>query len=430
MDDFSPRFVSFVGLFVMVGIAWALGENRRKVNLRTVVAGLALQLIFALLVLKTWYGARFFEGAEAAFSALLAASNEGAKFLFGNLISPIYELKGDGAGPSHIVVFGAVVAFQVLPIVIFFSAFAGVLYYLGITQVIVRAMARVMQKAMNTSGAESLAVALFVFLGIEATTAIIEYIRRMTRSELFTLMTGFMATIAGSVMGAYVSFGVSAGHMLAASVMSAPAAIVIAKIMIPEIEAPLTRGRVSFQPPREAVNVIDAAARGAGAGLWLALNIGAMLIAFVGLIALVNIILGAGSDVLIGHQMLAEKITLQRIFGYAFSPLAWVMGATSWSDAQAVGQLLGTRLVINEFVAYDYMMKVLVPQGLISPRGVVIATYALCGFANFGSVAILIGGLGAIDPERKALIARLAVRAVVSGLLACFMTACYAGMLV
>ena len=430
MDDLLPRVVSFGGLFVMMGIAWALGENRRKVNLRTVVAGLALQLIFALLVLKTWYGARFFEGAEAAFSALLAASNEGAKFLFGNLVSPIYELKGDGGGPSHIVVFGAVVAFQVLPIVIFFSAFAGVLYYLGITQVIVRAMARVMQKAMNTSGAESLAVALFVFLGIEATTAIIEYIRRMTRSELFTLMTGFMATIAGSVMGAYVSFGVSAGHLLAASVMSAPAAIVIAKIMIPEMEAPLTRGRVSFQPPREAVNVIDAAARGAGAGLWLALNIGAMLIAFIGLIALVNIILGAGSDVLIDRQWLAEKVTLQRLFGYAFAPLAWTMGATSWSDALAVGQLLGTRLVINEFVAYDQMMKVLVPQGLISPRGVVIATYALCGFANFGSVAILIGGLGAIDPARKALIAPLAVRAVIAGLLASFMTACYAGMLV
>ena len=430
MDDLVPRGVSFVGLFVMMGIAWALGENRRKVNLRTVVAGLALQLVFALLVLKTWYGERFFAGAETAFNALLEASNEGAKFLFGNLVSPIYKIEGGGADHSHIVVFGAVVAFQVLPIVIFFSAFAGVLYHLGVTQAVVRVMARIMQKAMGTSGAESLACALFVFLGIEATTAIIEYIRRMTRSELFTLMTGFMATIAGSVMGAYVSFGVSAGHLLAASVMSAPAAIVIAKIMIPEVEEPLTRGRVTFKPPREAVNVIDAAARGAGAGLGLALNIGAMLIAFVGLIALVNILLGAGSDLLVGRQVLAEPITLQRILGYAFAPLAWMMGATSWTDALAVGQLLGTRVVINEFVAYDQMMRVLVPQGLISPRGVAIATYALCGFANFGSVAILIGGLGAIDPERKALIARLAVRAVVSGLLACFMTACYAGMLV
>ena len=430
MDDLLPRGVSFVGLFVMMGIAWALGENRRKVNLRTVVAGLALQLAFALLVLKTWYGERFFAGAETAFNALLEASNEGAKFLFGNLVSPIYKIEGGGADHSHIVVFGAVVAFQVLPVVIFFSAFAGVLYHLGVTQAVVRVMARIMQKAMGTSGAESLACALFVFLGIEATTAIIEYIRRMTRSELFTLMTGFMATVAGSVMGAYVSFGVSAGHLLAASVMSAPAAIVIAKIMIPEMEEPLTRGRVTFRPPREAVNVIDAAARGAGAGLGLALNIGAMLIAFVGLIALVNILLCAGSDLLIGRQALAEPITLQRILGYAFAPLAWMMGATSWSDALAVGQLLGTRVVINEFVAYDQMMKVLVPQGLISPRGVVIATYGLCGFANFGSVAILIGGLGAIDPERKALIARLAIRAVVSGLLACFMTACYAGMLV
>ncbi|MBM4019454.1 MAG: NupC/NupG family nucleoside CNT transporter [Planctomycetes bacterium] len=433
MDGCLPRIVSFAGLFVMMGLAWLMSEGRRRISLRTVGAGLLLQLVFALLVLKTDPGQRFFEGAERAFGALLAASNEGAGFLFGELVKP--ELKVEGRLEEHLLRLGAVVAFQVLPIVIFFSALAGVLYHLGVTQLVVRAMARVMQKAMNTSGAESLAAALFVFLGIEATTAIIEYIRRMTRSELFTLMAGFMATIAGSVMGAYVAFGVSAGHLLAASVMSAPAAIAIAKIMVPETEEPLTRGRVHFQPPREAVNVIDAAARGAGQGLGLALNIGAMLIAFVGLIALANLILGALTDPQIVwggwgvEYRFAEKLTLQRIFGWAFSPLAIAMGVTTWSDAAAVGQLLGTRLVINEFVAYQQMSG-MAAAGAISPRAAVIATYALCGFANFGSVAILIGGLGAIDPERKGLIARLGVRSLIAGLLASFMTACFAGILV
>jgi len=422
MDDGWPRIVSFAGLFVMMGLAWALSENRRRVSLRTVIAGLALQLVFALLVLGTKPGREIFEWAEAGFNALLAASNEGARFLFGKLVTD--ELK---VGDSPLPVL-AVVAFQVLPIVIFFSAFAGILYYLGITQAVVRAMARIMQKAMNTSGAESLAVALFVFLGIESTTAIIEYIRRMTRSELFTLMAGFMATIAGSVMGAYVSFGVEAGHLLAASVMSAPAAIVIAKMMIPETEEPLTRGHVRFEPPREAVNVIDAAARGAGQGLTLALNIGAMLIAFVGLVALVNLALGAASGPLVVRGWVDEPLTLQRLLGHLFSPLAYVMGMASWDDAQAVGQLLGTRTVLNEFVAYQQMQE-LIRQGAVSPRAAVIATYALCGFANFGSVAILIGGLGAIDPQRTGLVARLGIRSMVSGMLACFMTACYAGML-
>ncbi|MBE3123427.1 MAG: NupC/NupG family nucleoside CNT transporter [Planctomycetes bacterium] len=399
----------------MLLIALALSENRRRINLRLVLAGLGLQLVFALLVLCSHPGRWFLDAARAAFDFMIRASNEGAGLLFGKLTTD-YSL-------------GAVFAFQVLPIVIFFSALAGVLYYLGITQLVVRGMARIMRWAMNTSGAESLACALFVFLGIEATTAITEYIRRMTRSELFTLMAGFMATIAGSVMGAYVSFGADPGHLLAASVMSAPAAIVISKMMIPEIESPLTLGAVHFRPPQEAVNVIDAAARGAGQGLVLALNIGAMLIAFVGLVALVNLGLAAVTGQGGVADWFGGPVTLQRVLGYAFSPLAYVMGITSWSDAQAVGQLLGTRTVLNEFVAYQQMQG-LVAAGAISPRAVVIATYALSGFANFGSVAILIGGLGAIDPDRKSLLAGLGVRSIVSGMLACFMTACYAGMLV
>ena len=413
MGDLAARVTSLGGLFLMLALALAFGENRRRISLRLVLAGLGLQLLFAVLVLRTAPGRAFFEGAKHAFDFLLAASDEGATFLFGKLVTDL-DIR-------------AVVAFKVLPIVIFVSAVAGVLYHLGVTQWVVRLMARVMQKAMNTSGAESLACALFVFLGIEATTAITEYIRRMTRSELFTLMTGFMATIAGSVMGAYTYFvgKENSGHLLAASVMSAPAAIVIAKMMIPETEEPLTRGHVAFTPPRESVNLIDAAARGAGQGLLLALNIGAMLIAFVGLVALVNLLLGAATGPFLADG--AEPLTLQRLFGYAFSPLALAMGVP-WEDALRVGQLLGTKTVLNEFLAYE-QMKGLIAQGALSPRSIVIATYALCGFANFGSVAILIGGLGSIDPGRKGLIARLGLRAIISGTLAAFMTACFAGML-
>ena len=408
MSDWPLRLLSFGGLLVMLAIALALSENRRRISLRVVLTGLGLQLVLAVVIFLTRIGSALFTATDRAFAFFLAASNEGAGFLFGRLTTD-YGL-------------GAVVAFQVLPIVIFFSALAGILHHFGITQLVVRAMARLMQKVMNISGVESLASALFVFFGIESTTAIGHYIRRMTRSELFTLMTAFMATIAGTVMGAYVSFGASPGHLLTASLMSAPAAIVIAKILIPETEQPLTRGRVRFDPPRDSVNAIDAAANGAGQGLRLAVTIGAMLIAFVGLIHLVNLVLGAASGLL-----LDEPLTLQGLLGWAFSPVAFVMGVP-WEDAQEVGQLLGTKTILNEFLAYEQMQP-LAAEGVIGERSVTIATYALCGFANFGSVAILVGGLGMIDPERKGLFARLGIWALVSGTLAAFMTACYAGML-
>ena len=408
MSEWPLRLMSFAGLLVMLAVAFALSENRRRISLRVVLTGLGLQLVLAALVFLTGAGNALFVATDKAFAFFMAASNEGAGFLFGRLTTD-YTL-------------GAVVAFQVLPIVIFFSSLAAILHHFGVTQFVVRAMARIMQKIMNTSGAESLASALFVFFGIESTTAIGHYIRRMTRSELFTLMTAFMATIAGTVMGAYVSFGAAPGHLLTASLMSAPAAIVIAKILVPETERPLTRGRVRFDPPRESVNVIDAAANGAGQGLRLAVTIGAMLIAFVGLIHLVNLILGGVSGL-----WLAEPLTLQRLLGWAFSPAAVVMGVP-WEDAYEVGQLLGTKTILNEFLAYEQMQP-LAADGVIGPRSVTIVTYALCGFANFGSVAILVGGLGMIDPDRKGLFARLGVWALIAGTLAAFMTACYAGML-
>jgi CNT family concentrative nucleoside transporter len=409
MHDLAGRLTSAGGLVVMLGLALALSEKRRRISLRLVLAGLGLQVGLALMIFLTGAGDAIFAGADQAFGFLNAASNAGAAAVFGKLTSE---------APAY----GAVIAFQVLPLVVFFSALAGVLYYLGVTQLVVRGLARVMQKAMDTSGAESLAVALFVLLGIEATTAIAEYIRRMTRSELFTLMTGFMATIAGTVMAAYAAFGASPGHLLTASLMSAPAALVVAKIMVPETEAPLTRGRVRFRPPREAVNVVDAAARGAEQGMKLALSIGAMLVAFVGLIALVNLALGAASERLAGRAL-----TVQGVVGYAFSPLALLMGVP-WEDAAEVGRLLATKTILNEFLAYRDMQG-LIEAGALRPRSVVVSTYALCGFANLGSVAILIGGLGLIDPDRKDLVARLGLKALVSGSLAAFMTACIAGVL-
>ena len=408
MGDWPLRLMSFGGLLVMLAVAFGLSENRRRISLRVVLTGLGLQLVLAVLIFLTGIGSGLFAVTDRAFGFFMAASNEGARFLFGRLTTD------DGLG--------AVVAFQVLPIVIFFSALAGVLYHLGVTQLVVRAMARLMQRVMDISGAESLASALFVFFGIESTTAIAHYIRKMTRSELFTLMTAFMATIAGTVMGAYVRFGAAPGHLLTASLMSAPAAIVIAKILIPETEQPLTHGRVRFDPPRESVNLLDAASNGAAQGLRLAVTIGAMLIAFVGLIHLVNLILGGVSGL-----WLDEPLTLQRLLGWVFSPVAFVMGVP-WEDAYEVGQLLGTKTILNEFLAYQQMQP-LAADGVIGGRSVTIATYALCGFANFGSVAILVGGLGMIDRERKGLFARLGIRALVAGTLAAFMTACSAGML-
>jgi len=403
MSDLGYRLVSFGGLFVMLGIAYALSENRRAISLRVVAWGLALQLILVLLVLYTWPGKWLFDGVEKVFGGILSFSNEGAKFLFGSLATE----------PSY----GAFVAFQVLPIVIFVSSLSAVLYHFHVMQKVVGAMAYVMRRTMKISGAESLSAALFVFMGIECVTAIGKYVAKMTRSELFVVMTAFLATIAASVMAAYVSFGANAGHLLAASLMSAPAAVVIAKVMIPETGAPVTAGDVKFDPEVGTLNVVDAAATGAAQGVVLAFNIAAMLIAFVALVAMVNFVL-----------QWATGRTLQEVFGWAFSGLAAAMGVPR-GEWLRVGQLLGVKTVVNEFLAYKQMQE-MVAQGLLSQRAVVISTYALCGFSNFGSIAILIGGLGGVAPERRSEVAALGIKALIAGSLACFMTACYAGMLI
>lgn len=396
------RLISLSGLFIFVALAFALSENRRLISWRLVAWGIALQFIFAVLILKTGPGLLVFEFARVVMSSILDFTDYGSKFLFGSLVTDFN--------------IGAILAFKVLPVIIFVSSLMGVLYYFNIIQFVVRLMAKAMEKTMKASGAEALMSAMFVFMGIEATTGVKEYIRKMTRSEMFTVMTGFMATIAGSVMAVYVSFGASAGHLLAASVMSAPAAIVLSKLMIPEREKTLSGTDAKEALKSMDVNVIEAAANGAQDGLKLAATIGAMLLAFIALIGMLNHFLGF------------INTSFEEIAGYLFTPVAFIMGVP-WEDCSKVGELLGIKIVFNEFISYQKMQG-MVASGSLSPRSVTIATYALCSFANFGSIAILIGGIGSIAPERKKEIARLSLKALLAGAVASFMTATIAGILI
>ena len=397
----TQRLLSLSGLGVFILIAWLLSEDRRRINVRLVLWGIALQFFFAIVILKTVPGRYVFDIARIAMTKVLNFTDIGASFLFGNLTSD----------PAM----GAMVAFKVLPTIIFVASIMGVLYYYGVIQAVVRGMAWIMRRTMKASGAEAFMAAAFVFMGIEAVTAIKQYIRRMTRSELFTLMTGFMATIAGSVMAAYVSFGASAGHLLSASIMSAPAALVISKIMIPERDTPLTAEEGRAELKSGDVNVIDAAANGAVEGLKLAVTIGAILLAFVSIIGMLDSLLAYFNT------------SFEGITGYAFAPVAFVMGVP-YDDCIEVGKLLGIKVVFNEFISYQ-KLKHYVDAGALSPRSVTIATYALCSFANFGSLAILIGGIGGIAPDRKKEVVSLGIRALVAGSMAGFMTATIAGIL-
>lgn len=401
-----------VGLVVILGVAWAFSANRKAIRPQLLAWGLGLQIVFALLVLKTPVQG-VFRAASSVVQALLAFAEQGSVFLFGPL--------GNSAGP-----FGVVFAFQVLPIVIFIAALFGILYYIGVMQGIIRGMAWLMRRVMNASGAESTCVAASIFMGqTEAPLTIRPFLARLTQSELFTIMTSGMAHVSGAVMAAYVKFAnVEIGHLLTAVIMTAPATILLAKMLIPETESPETLGDFKVEIEKPGVNIIDAAARGAGDGLHLALNIGAMLIAFISLIALVNGVFGWV------HTSAAWfPATMQELFGWIFAPVAYLLGVT-WTDAPHVGKLLGTRLVLNEFVAFIDLGQ-LPAQGIhLDPRSKVIATYALCGFANISSIAIQVGGIGALVPSRKSDLARLGLRAVAAGTLANFMSACIAGLLV
>jgi CNT family concentrative nucleoside transporter len=435
---FVARLMGLVGIASMLGIAWLLSTDRRRVNWRLVGAGVVLQAAFGVLVLKTGLGRVLFRGANAAFLKLLSFTEEGARFIFGNLVKnnvPVGTVTGEPVHSAPIAPVelwantGSYFAFTVLPIIIFFASLMGVLYYLGIMQRVVQAIAWVMQRTMRTSGAETLSVAGNIFVGpTESPLMIKPYVKGMTYSELDTVMVGGFATIAGSVMAAYVAmlspyFNDIAGHLLTASVMNAPAALYISKILVPETRKPETAGTLEVSREKEEANVIEAAAAGAAQGLKLAFNVGAMLIAFVSLIAMLNYLIMAG-----GGFLGIEGLSMERILGWVLAPLTWLMGVP-WADADAVGSLVGVKVVLTEFIAYLQLAGSMA-QETLSPRSAVIATYALLGFANLPSIAILIGGIGGIAPERRGDLSRLGLRAMVGGNLAAFASASLAGMLV
>ncbi len=427
----GQNFISLLGVIVLLAIAWATSNNRFKFPWRITFWGLGLQLLFALLLLRTPWGQAVFGAARGMVARLLSFTDAGTAFMWGNLFrtSPavIEHAEPGSMGEGYFMVtdsvsgqlipLGTIFVIHILPTMIFFSSLMALLYHLGVMQRIIQGMAWIMQRTMRTSGSESLSCAANVFVGqTEAPLVIRPYFRTMTMSETMAVMVGGFATVAGGVMAAYVRFGIDAGHLLAASVMSAPAALVIAKIMYPETEQSATAGTVKAEVPREYCNLIDAAAGGASVGLRLAANVGAMLLAFIALIAMLNYGLGW------------VGLSLQQIFGWVFSPLAWLMGVP-WSEAMAFGNLLGTKIAINEFVGYIELAEA-ARSGVLSERSVVIGTYALCGFANFSSIAIQIGGFGTIAPERRADVAKLGLRAMFGGALASWLTATIAGVLV
>lgn len=415
------------GLAVLLGITWLFSNNKKAVDWKLVGTGIALQIGFAALVLLVPGGRDVFDWLGKGFVKILSFVNEGSNFIFGSLMDV----------PKY----GFIFAFQVLPTIIFFSALMGVMYHLGVMQAIVRVMAAAITKVMRVSGAETTSVCASVFIGqTEAPLTVRPYISKMTQSELITMMIGGMAHIAGGVLAAYVgmlgggdpaSQAFYAKHLLAASIMAAPATLVISKLLVPETGTPLTRGTVKMEVEKTSSNIIDAAAAGAGDGLRLALNIGAMLLAFIALIALLNAPLTWIGDVTGLAAAIGKPTNLATIFGYVLAPIAWVIG-TPWADATTVGSLIGQKVVINEFVAYMDLSEIIkgnVPGVHLSEEGRLIATYALCGFANFSSIAIQIGGIGGLAPDRRQDLAKFGLRAVLGGTMATLMTATIAGVL-
>ena len=422
MESLS-RFTGLLGIAAILAVAWLLSHHKRAIKLRIILWGMGLQFGFAVLVLKTRAG-DIFKAASTGVTAMLGYSQAGSMFVFGDILgaqSNSAKLR-DVVDPSKML--GATIfAFQVLPIIIFIASFFAILYYLGIMQWIVKIFAIAMQKIMGASGAESLNVAASIFMGqTEAPLTIRPFLAGLTESELFTIMVSGMAHVSGAVMAAYVLFAhVRIEHLLTAVIMTAPATIMLAKIFEPEIGTPVTAGRVDIKLEKTAVNIIDAAAQGAGDGLHLCLNIAAMLIAFLALIALVNGIFGWAHG-----QIGWIPASMQDLFGIVFSPIAWLLGV-SFNDCASIGRLLGERLVTNEFIAFIDLGTI---KDHLSPKSFTIATFALCGFANFSSIAIQVGGIGALAPSRKSDLARLGMRAVAAGTMANFMSACIAGMLV
>ena len=410
MSEIGLRAMSGVGFIVLLAVAWLASSNRAAIDRRAIGIGISIQIALAVVLLATPVGTIFFSLVEFPVAILIDTTQAGVRFVFG----PLAEL-------------GHSFALDVLPIIIFMGSLFSIFYHLGWIQPLVRGLARLLAHSMRLSGAEALAAIANIFVGlIESGVVIRPYICNMTRSELFTFMTLGMSTIAGSVLLAYVSIlggGPFAGHLVVASLISAPAGIVVAKVMIPETEVPETLGTAPELEETTTRSLIDAAAEGGMVGMRLALNIGALLIAFVALIALANTIVGG-----IGGLFGAPDLTLQAILGLLLAPLAWLMGIP-WADAREVGSLIGLKTVINEFVAYQALADA-IREGLIAERSAIIASYALCGFANFGSLAILLGGIQGIAPERRPEAAELGLRSILAGTLATCMTGCLAGMII
>jgi concentrative nucleoside transporter, CNT family len=405
------RYTGILGLLTMLGLAYIFSTNRRAIRLKTVAWGLGLQFAFAVFVLRMSIGQKTFQVAKEGVTRLLGYAYAGSHFVFGDLANPGSQL--------------GYFAFGVLPTVIFIAAFFAVLYHLGVMQIIIRVFAWVMTRVMGASGAESLNVAASIFMGqTEAPLTIRPFLPDLTRSELMTVMTSGMAHVSGGIMAAYISYGIDAGHLLSAVIMTAPGTLLMAKMLVPETEQAKTAGRVVMNAEEEEAekkeNLIGAIARGTTDGLHLALNIAAMLISFLALIALTNGILGG-----IHNHVDWFPQSLEKIFGVIFSPIAWLIGIPR-QDCRAIGNLLGTRMVLNELVAYSMLGT---QKALLSARSVTIATFALCGFANLSSIGIQIGGIGALAPNKRGELARLGVRAMLAGTMANLMSASIAGML-
>jgi concentrative nucleoside transporter, CNT family len=416
------RFQPLIGLALIAAIAYVLSTNRRAIRLRTIVWGFGLQFLFALIVLKTSVGQTTFRVLGDKIRDLLGFAAVGSSFVFGPIGNqPVWSRIMTGVLGAEGAQYATIFAFQIAPTIIFIAALFAILYYFGVMQLVVRAFAFVMNRAMGASGAESLNVAASIFMGqTEAPLTIRPYLPRMTESELMTVMTSGMAHISGGIMAAYIAFGIEPQHLLTAVIMTAPGTLMMAKMFVPEVGQPETMGTLRIDVQRTDVNAIDAAGRGTSEGLHLAMNVIAMLISFIALIALMNAILGW-----FGPFIHVPDLSMQKIFGLVFAPIAWCLGVT-WRDAGAIGNLLGTRMVLNEFIAFSQLGPL---KASLDPRSFTVATFALCGFANFSSIGIQIGGIGALVPERRHDLARLGFRAMLAGTLANFASACIAALL-
>jgi len=407
------RYTGVLGLATMLGLAYLFSTDRKAIRLKTVAWGLGLQLAFAFFVLRFEIGRRIFQTAGYYVNKLLSYSHVGSEFVFGEIGKKVSSL-------------GFSFAFQVLPTIIFIAAFFALLYHLGVMQLIIRVAAWIMTRVMGASGAESLNVAASIFMGqTEAPLTIRPFLNKLTKSELMCVMTSGMAHVSGGIMAAYIAFGIEASHLLTAVIMTAPGTLLMAKMLVPETETPLTAGRVEMPEMEKEANFLGAISRGTVDGLHLALNVGAMLISFLAMLALINAIMGGAHDWLFAHGISRFPSSLQQIFGWVFAPVAWVIGIP-WRDCLNIGNLLGTRMVVNEVVAFQQLGAL---KGALDPRSFTIATFALCGFANFSSIGIQIGGIGALAPDQRGQLARFGIRAMLAGTMANLMSASIVGIL-